>query len=73
MNQMSQEEDLFLNEYTFQCKNGDQRSRETISVKTGPVCYPLETEYDEINEIFHTRCATFSDPLGVYEKAKYPL
>ena len=69
MNQMSQEEDLFHNGYTVQRKNCDQRSRDTISEKTGPVSYPLETEYDEINEIFYTRCATFSDPLDVYEKA----
>ena len=72
-NQISQEEDIFNNEYTFHRQDGNQRLRDTISVKTGTVSYPLETEYDEINEIFHTRCVTFTDPLNVYDKAKYPL
>ena len=73
INQMSQEEDLFHNEYTNQRQDGNQGSRDKISVKTGTVCHPLETEYDDINDIFHTRCVTFTDPLNVYDKAKYPL
>lgn len=39
----------------------------------GTVCNSLETEYDEINDIFHTRCVTFTDQLIVYDKNKYPL
>ena len=73
MNQMSQEEDLFHNEYTNQCQDGNQTSNETISIRTVPVGNPSETEYDEFNKIFHTRCATFPEPVTVYEKVKYPL
>ena len=73
MNQMSQEEDLFHNEYTFQRQDGNQRSGDTISIRTVPAGNPSETEYDEFNKIFHTRCATFPEPVTVYEKVKYPL
>ena len=71
----SQEENHFRNDYNFQRQEENQRSLNTISesVKTGPVCEPLETRYDEINEILHSRCMTFSEPLNVYDKAKYPL
>ena len=71
----SQEENHFRNDYSFQRPVENQRSPNTISesVKTGPVCEPLETNYDEINEILNTRCMTFSEPLNVYDKAKYPF
>ena len=72
MNHMSQEENLFHNEYTSHRQDGNQRSRDTISVKTGTVCLPLETKYDDINDIVHTRCVTFTDPFNVYDKANYP-
>ena len=65
MNQMSKEEDLFHNECTFQRQDGNQRSSDTISIRTGPVGNPSETEYDEFNKIFHTRYATFSELLTV--------
>ena len=73
MNQMSEEDDLFHNEYTYQRQDGNQRSSDTISIRTGPVGNPSETEDDEFNKIFHTRCATFPEPVTVYEKVKYPL
>ena len=73
MNQMSQEEDLFHNEYTNQRQDGNQTSSDIISIRTVPVGNPSETEYDEFNKIFHTRCATFPEPVTVYEKVKYPL
>ena len=69
---MSREEDLFLNECTFHRQDGNQRSSETISMRTDPVGNPSETEYDDFNKIFHTRCATFPEPVTVYEKVKYP-
>ena len=45
---MSQEDDLFHNEYTYQRQDGNQRSSDSISMRTGPVgiCNPSETEYD---------------------------
>ena len=70
---MSQEEDLFHNEDTFQRQDRNQRSGDTISFRTVPACNPSETEYDEFNRIFHTRCATFPEPVTIYEKVKYPL
>ena len=73
MNQRSQEDDLFHNEYSYQRQDGDQRSNDTISVRTGPVGNTSETEYDKFNKIFHTRCATFPEPVTVCEKVKYPL
>lgn len=71
----SQEENHFRNHYNFQRPEENQRSPNTISesVKTGPVCESLETNYDEINEILNTRCMTFSEPLNVYDKAKNPF
>ena len=68
MNQMSEEDDLFHNEYTYQRQDGNQRSSDTISIRTGPVGNPSETEYVVLNKIFHTRCATFSEPLIVLRK-----
>ena len=65
MNQMSQKEDLFHNEYTFQRQDGNQRSSDTISIRTVPAVNQSETEYDEF-KIFHTRCATFPEPVTVY-------
>ena len=73
MNQMSQEDDVFHNEYSYQRQDGNQRSSDTISLRTGSVGNTSETEYDEFNKIFHTRCATFPEPVTVYEKVKYPL
>ena len=73
MKQMSQEVDLFHNKYSYQLQDGNQRSSDTISMRTGPVGNPSETEYDEFNKIFHTLCATFSEPVTVYEKVKYPF
>ena len=70
---MSQEEDLFHNEDTFQRQDGNQRSGDTISIRTVPAGNPSETEYEEFNRIFHTRCATFPEAVTVYEKVKYPL
>ena len=49
---MSQEDDLFHNEYTFQRQDGNQRSSDTISIRTGPVDNPSETEYDEFKKYF---------------------
>lgn len=73
MNQMSQEEDRFHNEYTNQHQDGNQISSDTVSIRTVPVGNPSKTEYDEFNKIFHARCATFPEPVTVYEKVKYPL
>ena len=73
MNQVYQEEDLSHNEYTNQRQDENQGSSDTISIRTGPVGNPSETENDEFNKIFHTRCATFPKPVTVYEKVKYPL
>ena len=70
---MSQEEDRFHNEYTNQRQDGNQISSDTVSIRTVPVGNPSKTEYDEFNKIFHTRCATFPEPVTVYEKVKYPL
>ena len=72
MNQMFQEEDLFQNEYTNQRQDENQGSSDTTSMRPGPVGYPSETEYDDFNKRFHTLCATFPEPLTVYEKVKYP-
>ena len=72
MNQITQEEDLFHNEFTFERQNGNQRSSDTTSIRTYSVGYPSETEYDDFNKRFHTLCATFPEPLTVYEKVKYP-
>ena len=69
---MSQEEDLFQNEYTYQRQDENQRASDTISIRTVPVGNPSETEYDEFNKIIYTRCATFPEPETVYEKVKYP-
>ena len=52
MNKISEEEDLFHNECTFQRQDGNQRSSDTISMRTGPVGKPSETEYD----ISYTLC-----------------
>ena len=68
MNKISEEEDLFHNECTFQRQDGIQRSSETISMRTGPVGNQSETEYDEFNKIFHTHCATFPELLTVLRK-----
>ena len=66
MNQMSQDDDLFHSEYTFQRQDGNQRSSDTISMRTGPVGNPSETEYDEFNKIFHIRCATFPELISLF-------
>ena len=66
MNQMSQDDDLFHNEYTFQRQDWNQRSSDTISMRTGSVDNSSETEYDEFNKIFHIRCATFPEPVSVF-------
>ena len=66
MNQMSQDDDLFHSEYTFQRQDGNQRSSDTISMRTDPVGNPSETEYDEFNKIFHIRCATFPELLSLF-------
>ena len=73
MNEESQEENIFHNEYTNQRHDENQESSDTISMGPGPVGNPSETEYDKFNQIFHTRCATFPEPVSVYEKVKYPL
>ena len=73
INQMSQEEDIFHNEYSYQRQDGNQGSSDTLSMRTGPVVNPSETEYDDFNKIFHTRCATFLEPVTVHEKVEYPL
>ena len=50
MNQISQEDDLFHNEYNFQCQDWNQRLSDIISMRTGPVGNPLETEYDDFKK-----------------------
>ena len=66
MKQMSQEDDLFHNEYTFQRQDGNQRSSDTISMRTGPVDNPSETDNDEFNKIYHIRYPTFPEPVSVF-------
>ena len=73
INQMSQEEDIFHNEYSYQRQDGNQGWSDTLSMRISPVVNPSETEYDDFNKIFHTRCATFLEPVTVHEKVKYPL
>ena len=56
------------------CKNilfsttENQRLSDTISMRTVPVGHPSETEYDDFNKIFQTRCATILEPLTVLRK-----
>ena len=43
MNKMSQKEDLFHYEFTFQRQDENQRSSDTISIRTDLVGNPSET------------------------------
>ena len=68
INQMSQEDDLFHNEYTFQRK--DQAI--LYQLEQGRLKKPSETEYDEFNKIFHTRCANSPEPVTVLLMKLFP-
>ena len=70
MNQMSQEDNLFHNEYTYQRRDGNQRSSDTLSIRTGPVGNPSETENQQ--NISYTLC-DHSIAINCNEKVKYPL
>lgn len=71
MNKMFQEEDFFHYQCTFQCKDGNHRSSDTISIRTGPVGYSSGTEYNKFSKIFHIRYAIFSELLTVLRKCNF--
>ena len=68
---VSQEENKLDNEYDFQRQKGKQKSCNTISQSMKTAHSPLETKYDDINEILESRCLSFSKLSDVYERANY--
>ena len=70
---VSQEENKLDNEYGFERQEGKQKSCDTISKSIKTAHSPLETKYDDINEIFQSRagCFSFSELSNVYDRANY--
>ena len=70
---VSQEEKKIDNESDFQRQNWIQKSCDTISKSMKTAHSPLETKYEDINEILQTRarCFSFSELSNVYDRANY--
>lgn len=58
-------------ENDFERQEGNQNSCDTISHSTKTTNSPLDTKYDDINEILESRCLSFSTLSDVYERANY--
>lgn len=72
-NPVSQEENKLDNESVFKRQEWKQKSCDTISKSMKTAHSPLETKYDDINEILQTRarCFSFSELSNVYDRANY--
>ena len=68
---VSQVENNCQSENDFERQEGNQNSCDTISYSTKTTNSPLDTKYDDINEILESRCLSFSKLSDVYERANY--